>query len=133
MDRNERICILGAGAAGISAATYLREAGFERVTVLEKDDRVGGKCRTHREGALNWELGAILATTDYTTTLDLMRRAGMEPWRKGSAARRPETAFEDEGVWDMGRVFPGWVKPAELPAALAQMARFFAARNRAVA
>ncbi len=124
MDRNERICVLGAGAAGISAATYLREAGFTRVTVLEKEERVGGKCRTHREGELNWELGAILATTDYATTLELMRRAGMEPWRKPRASRPPETAFEGGGVWDMARVFPGWVARSELPAALAQIARY---------
>jgi len=48
----------------------------------------------------------------------------MEPWRKPSVRREAEIAFEGDGVWDMARVFPGWVKPSELPAALAQMFRY---------
>src|SRR5689334_2397344 len=42
-----RFCVVGAGAAGISAADALRRRGHRSITVLEKDPaRVGGKCRT---------------------------------------------------------------------------------------
>ena len=43
-DINERICIVGAGPAGLTAAMYLEKKGYKNITVYEKSDRVGGKC-----------------------------------------------------------------------------------------
>lgn len=40
-----RYCVIGAGAAGISALQYLREAGFD-VDCYEKSDRIGGHWQT---------------------------------------------------------------------------------------
>ena len=37
---------LQAGAAGITAAQALRQLGFRHITILEKRDRIGGKCWT---------------------------------------------------------------------------------------
>ncbi|MCD8306883.1 MAG: FAD-dependent oxidoreductase [Clostridia bacterium] len=42
-DKNERICIIGGGPAGMSAAMYLEKAGYENYVVYEKTNRVGGK------------------------------------------------------------------------------------------
>ena len=44
--KNMRIGIIGAGAAGLSAAYYLKQSGYNNVTILERDSRVGGKCHT---------------------------------------------------------------------------------------
>ena len=44
--RDARIVVVGAGAGGLCAAWYLKQAGFTRVQVLEKSPRVGGKCHS---------------------------------------------------------------------------------------
>src|SRR5262245_8551344 len=43
------VVVLGSGPAGLSAAWRLSEAGY-RVTVLERDDAVGGMARTIKAG-----------------------------------------------------------------------------------
>lgn len=124
LDRSASIGIIGAGPAGLSAAVYLRDAGFGRVTVLEKEKRPGGKCKTVRRDGLNWEMGAVLGTDDYEATVDLMGRVGMKPYRGAKVQRKPNDAFIGAGLYPMERLFPGWVSPSEVPGALAQLARY---------
>jgi len=50
------ILILGAGLAGMTAAYELRKAGY-KVTILEYNDRAGGRCWTLRGGDTFTELG----------------------------------------------------------------------------
>lgn len=51
--------VIGAGAAGLAAASALHDAG-RRVLVLEARDRIGGRIATHREPGVSFpiELGA---------------------------------------------------------------------------
>lgn len=46
LDRSARIGVVGAGPAGLTAASRLVELGFASVTVLESAAEVGGKCRS---------------------------------------------------------------------------------------
>ncbi|CAG8491317.1 10164_t:CDS:2 [Dentiscutata erythropus] len=46
-NENPKICIIGAGTAGLLTALLLKEAGIEDVTILEYQDRVGGRVHTH--------------------------------------------------------------------------------------
>lgn len=124
MDRNERIGILGAGAAGLSLARRLADSGFRSVTVLERESEPGGKCRTFRAEGSNWELGAVMGTSDYRDTLDLMHRVGMDPWRSYAPARTPEDAFVDRGFWPCERLFPGWIGIGELPEGILEILRY---------
>ena len=42
-----RICIIGAGAAGLYTAMMLKYLGATNITILEANDRVGGRCYTY--------------------------------------------------------------------------------------
>jgi hypothetical protein len=72
-----RIGIIGGGTSGLAAAHYLRRAGHEDVTVLEREPRVGGKCCSVTVGGRVYEMGAVMGTRDYATTMELMRAAGV--------------------------------------------------------
>lgn len=52
------IVILGAGAAGIAAATKLIENGFGNVTILEAENRIGGRIHSVAFGGTIVDLGA---------------------------------------------------------------------------
>jgi monoamine oxidase len=60
-----RVCVVGAGLAGLAAAWTLRRAGVE-VTVLEARDRVGGRVHSLRmPGGAVAELGAEFVEHDH--------------------------------------------------------------------
>ena len=42
-NKDQRICIIGGGPAGTSAAMYLEKNGYDNYVIYEKTDRVGGK------------------------------------------------------------------------------------------
>ncbi|MFH1767499.1 MAG: FAD-dependent oxidoreductase [Patescibacteria group bacterium] len=63
--QDQRIAIIGAGAAGLVAAESLKNKGYKHITLFEKNDHVGGKCRTEKINGKPFELGAgIVAGTD---------------------------------------------------------------------
>lgn len=43
---NKKIIIIGAGAAGMAAATKLISNGFRNLTILEAENRIGGRINT---------------------------------------------------------------------------------------
>ncbi|XP_034193646.2 uncharacterized protein LOC117610410 [Osmia lignaria lignaria] len=53
-----KIIIIGAGAAGTAAASRLIESGFENVTILEAESRIGGRIHTVEFSDNVVELGA---------------------------------------------------------------------------
>jgi len=68
----ERICIIGGGPAGVSAAMYLEKKGYKNYVIYEKDNRVGGKCWSPilpvEEGSNDKrtiEMGAIMGAKTY--------------------------------------------------------------------
>ena len=72
--RDMRIAVVGAGASGITAALTLKDQGYTRVTVFEKELRVGGKVSSLRLGSYGAELGAVFASADYKLVLELADR-----------------------------------------------------------
>jgi hypothetical protein len=67
---------VGAGAAGLSAAWYLRARGYRHVVVLEREARVGGKCNSFSCDGDQVDLGAFTATLDYRRVLEIARQVG---------------------------------------------------------
>ena len=54
---DKSVIIIGAGISGLAAANKLKERGFT-VTVLEAQDKVGGRLRTDRSLGLAFDEGA---------------------------------------------------------------------------
>jgi oxygen-dependent protoporphyrinogen oxidase len=75
--KSTRIAIVGAGASGLSAANTLESLGYEHVTVFEKNDRVGGKVYSYRNGKEVSELGAVFASPEYQLVLGLAAKYGI--------------------------------------------------------
>ena len=73
-----RVCVVGAGLAGLAAAHRLGEAGHE-VTVLEARDRVGGRVWSERlaNGALV-ERGGEFVLEDYEVLRGYLAELGLE-------------------------------------------------------
>lgn len=72
--KDARICVVGAGPAGLSATYYLKQQGYTRVTVLERRDRVGGMCHSMRVGNQVVDVGAYVVPDSFTN----VRRLGAE-------------------------------------------------------
>lgn len=75
---DEKICIVGSGPSGMSAAWYLQKKGYTDITILERLDRVGGKCNTPKFDGKYYEMGAVIALPTYYKSLALMDEAGIE-------------------------------------------------------
>ena len=66
-----RICIVGAGASGLSVGWYLRKEGFKDVSILEKNSRVGGKCDTFTYKNRAIDMGGVEITAGYRNIREL--------------------------------------------------------------
>ncbi len=74
---DERILVIGAGAAGLAAARMLHDGGAA-VTVLEARDRVGGRAHTGFDIASHpVELGAEFIHGEHVCTWELLERFGL--------------------------------------------------------
>lgn len=78
MHRRMRIGIIGAGPAGLSAAETLKENGYTDVLILEKSDRVGGKCSSFAYEGLWFELGAGVISENNAIVRYLANKYGVK-------------------------------------------------------
>lgn len=69
---DQKIAIIGAGAAGLTAAVNLRELGYRNVRVFERSNRVGGKCCSVTLKGRCYELGAGIVSQDNTEVMRLV-------------------------------------------------------------
>ncbi len=77
---SQKVLILGAGAAGMSAAIELRALGHE-VKVLEGQTRAGGRIRTQRDGFADGhyaDMGAARIPEDHDWTMKYIKKYGLE-------------------------------------------------------
>ena len=73
-----RVCVVGAGPAGVHMALRLKEKGYTRVDLLEKTFRVGGKCEDIAHGGVPNPQGGIFAVASYYENLiPLAERYGL--------------------------------------------------------
>ncbi|MBQ9648312.1 MAG: FAD-dependent oxidoreductase [Oscillospiraceae bacterium] len=77
MDKNVKICIIGGGPAGLSAGMYLEKKGYTNYTILERNDRVGGKCWSPTYNGRRYEMGAIMGVPSYYAVHDVEEFCGI--------------------------------------------------------
>ncbi len=76
ISKDARICIIGAGPAGLSAGMYLEQKGYENYTILEREDHVGGKCHSPEYNGRRYEMGAIMGVPSYYAVHDIEKFCG---------------------------------------------------------
>jgi phytoene dehydrogenase-like protein len=86
---SSRVVVIGAGIAGLTAARLLRDAGVD-ATVVEREERVGGRMRTVHLGGFKFDVGAQFLPSAYRVIPVLLRRPGLawEPARPHVAVVR---------------------------------------------
>ena len=72
--RREKVCIVGAGPAGVHMATRLKEKGFRKIKIFEKSGRVGGKSYDTIINGVYRPQGTIFLTADYFDNLVKLAR-----------------------------------------------------------
>ncbi|WP_167050203.1 flavin monoamine oxidase family protein [Microbacterium halimionae] len=78
---NRDVVVVGAGAAGLTAANDLRKAGVS-VAVLESRDRVGGRLWTDVIGGTMLELGGQWVSPDQDALIDTVAELGLETFSR---------------------------------------------------
>jgi protoporphyrinogen oxidase len=71
-----RTLVLGAGLSGLSAAYHLQRAGID-AAVLEREDRVGGACRSFACGGYHFDLTGHLLHLGRSDSPELLRELGV--------------------------------------------------------
>lgn len=84
-----RVCVIGAGAGGLSAAFHLAQRGYRHVTVYESADRVGGLCHSFTADNLGFDLGGNYVLPNFTAIRELADAVGA-----------PLTGSPDRVTWD---------------------------------
>ncbi len=73
---NQRIVVVGAGIAGLTAGYFLKEQGYHPV-ILEKSDRVGGRMSTDLVSGFTVDYGTQFLTDKFTLGVDLIKKLGL--------------------------------------------------------
>ena len=72
---NERVCIVGAGPAGLHMALSLKDKGYQKIRIFEKTGRHGGKSYDTMIDGLYRPQGTIFLQADYVeNVIELAKR-----------------------------------------------------------
>ncbi|KYF94525.1 hypothetical protein BE17_23035 [Sorangium cellulosum] len=88
-----RVAVVGAGAAGLTAAHTLKKLGYRNVTVFEQGDSAGGKTLAFEHGGRSYALGAIWILRDY----EVVNQLAVELGTSLQASRMKKMQVEADG------------------------------------
>ena len=85
---DKTVIVIGAGISGLAAAKKLKDVGFN-VTVIESQDKVGGRLRTNRSLGLAFDEGASwIHGIDGNPITSLAQQAGMQTFETKDDSRK---------------------------------------------
>lgn len=71
-----RIVILGGGLSAISLALFLQDKeNIDKITLLEKEEKVGGLCRTFETNGIEWDVGPHIIFSKDKEVLSFMNQS----------------------------------------------------------
>ena len=70
----DKVCIVGAGPAGLHMALSLKDNGYQKIRIFEKTDRHGGKSYDTIIDGLYRPQGSIYLTADYVDNVFKLAR-----------------------------------------------------------
>ncbi|HEX7303093.1 NAD(P)/FAD-dependent oxidoreductase [Lentzea sp.] len=136
MRANPEVVVVGAGFGGLGVALSLRRAGFERFTVLERADDVGGVWRDNTYPGAACDVPSSLYSYSFSPNLSWPRRYAAQPdilayLRRNADAVRDRIRFGAEvvaaaftgGRWRVELADGGVVEADVLVSAVGQLNR----------
>jgi len=94
--------IIGAGPAGISAAYHLMKEGNENFLIIEKNNEIGGLCKSFELGGTTLDLGGHAFFTKHSYVKELLQSLTDVPFYKQPSIfiRKVSTiSFSGELIW----------------------------------
>lgn len=89
----KRIAIVGGGLSGLVLAEGLQSKGYKKVSLFEKEGRVGGKLETIDYRGKSYELGAIFGLPSYAYLKKFMDKHNI----KGDGPKLSRTNYNAQG------------------------------------
>ncbi|MCD5344812.1 NAD(P)/FAD-dependent oxidoreductase [Agromyces sp. H3Y2-19a] len=99
------VVIVGAGAAGLTAANRLKDAG-ESVVVLEARDRIGGRLWTDDIDGAMLEIGGQWVSPDQDALIETIEELGLETYSRYREGENVYIAEDGERRLFEGEIFP---------------------------
>jgi len=73
-EKNQNILIIGGGIGGVTTAKFLEEKGYNDITLIERDEAIGGMCKSLKYDDYPdvYEMGAVLISPVYSYINDFI-------------------------------------------------------------
>jgi protoporphyrinogen/coproporphyrinogen III oxidase len=92
--KQTHVVVIGGGIAGTTAAHTLLKKGY-RVTIVEKNNRLGGRIHSVTVNNFTFELGAGFVTDVYTNIFNFLKEAGLD---KSLQPRKSKSAIVKNNI-----------------------------------
>lgn len=73
-EKSKKIVIIGGGLSGCTIAYLFHQSGYNNIIIIEKDDDIGGLCRTYKKGDNKYEFGPHVFHSDKPDVSEIAKK-----------------------------------------------------------